>query len=425
MIKNIKKIISCIAMTTVIGSMLVGCGGTGSSKSQSGDTTITYSIWDKIQEPGMRQIADEFEKENPGIKVDIEVTPWDQYWTKMEAAATGGSLPDVFWMHASQVEKYIGGNAIMDLTDKISSSSLVDLNKFPKDLVDLYKSDGKNYAIPKDYDTVGLWYNKTLFDEAGISYPDETWTWDTLLENAKKLTNKDKGIYGLSAPLNTHEGIYDYVFQNNGKILSEDKSKSEYNSPETREALQWYVDLSLKEGVSPNQSQFAENPVITLFESGKTAMALFGSWMTAEFASNEYTSANCNVAVLPQGKTRGTVFNGLGNSVSAKTKNPEAAWKFVEFLGSEKANKIQAESGAAIPAYEGTSEAWTKSNDKFNLSVFTEMLDYATIKPYIKNNSKWETEENNILKKIFSGDMSVDEGCKQLEEKMNSIINEK
>ncbi|ETJ29197.1 ABC transporter, substrate-binding protein, partial [human gut metagenome] len=68
-----------------------------------------------------------------------------------------------------------------DLTDKISSSSLVDLNKFPQDLVDLYKSDGKNYAIPKDYDTVGLWYNKTLFDEAGISYPDETWTWDTLL----------------------------------------------------------------------------------------------------------------------------------------------------------------------------------------------------------------------------------------------------
>ena len=146
--------------------------------------------------------------------------------------------------------------------------------------------------------------------------------------------------------------------------------------------------------------------------------------MSAEFASNEYTSANCNVAVLPQGKTRGTVFNGLGNAVSAKTKNPEAAWKFVEFLGSEKANIIQAESGAAIPAYEGTSEAWTNSIEQFNLSVFTEMLEYATIKPYIKNNSKWETVENNILKQVFSGDISVDEGCKQLEDEMNSIINE-
>ncbi|WP_294392795.1 sugar ABC transporter substrate-binding protein [uncultured Clostridium sp.] len=422
--KNIKKIISCIAMSAMIGTSLMGCGGNGSSKSSSGETTITYSIWDKIQEPGMRKIADEFESENPGIKVNIEVTPWDQYWTKMEAAASGGSLPDVFWMHASQVEKYIRGNAVMDLTENIKSSSTVDMSKFPKDLVKLYEQDGKNYAIPKDYDTVGLWYNKTLFDEAGIAYPDETWTWDTLLENAKKLTNTDKGIYGLSAPLNTHEGIYNYVFQNEGRIVSEDGTKSEYNTPATREALQWYLDLSLKEGVSPNQSQFAENSVITLFESGKTAMALFGSWMTSEFASNEYTSANCDVAVLAEGKTRGTVYNGLGNSVSAKTKNPEAAWKFVEFLGSEKANTIQAESGAAIPAYEGTSEAWIKSNDKFNLSAFTEMLDYATIKPYIKNNSKWETTENNILKKVFSGDLSVDEGCKQLEDEMNAIINE-
>ena len=71
MIKNIKKIISCIALTTMVGTMLIGCGGTGSSKTSSGDTIITYSIWDKIQEPGMRQIADEFEKENPGIKVEI------------------------------------------------------------------------------------------------------------------------------------------------------------------------------------------------------------------------------------------------------------------------------------------------------------------------------------------------------------------
>lgn len=423
--KNIRKIISCIAMTTAFGTMIMGCGGTGgSSKTSSGETVITYSIWDKIQEPGMRQIADEFEKENPGMKVKIEVTPWDQYWTKMEAAATGGSLPDVFWMHASQVEKYIEGSAIMNLTDNINSSSLLDMSKFPQDLVGLYERNSEIYAIPKDYDTVGLWYNKTLFDKAGISYPDETWTWDTLLENAKKLTDADNGIYGLSAPQNTHEGIYDYVFQNGGRILSEDGTKSEYNSPETREALQWYVDLGLKENVSPNQSQFAENPVITLFESGKTAMALFGSWMTAEFAANEYTSANCDVAVLPQGKTRGTVFNGLGNSVAAKTKNPEAAWKFVEFLGSEKANKIQAESGAAIPAYEGTSEAWTKSNDKFNLSVFPSMLDYAIIKPYIRDNSKWETIENNILKKVFSGDITVDEGCKQLEDEMNAIIND-
>jgi multiple sugar transport system substrate-binding protein len=153
-------------------------------------------------------------------------------------------------------------------------------------------------------------------------------------------------------------------------------------------------------------------------------MALFGSWMTAEFASNEYTSKNCNVAVLPMGKQRGTVYNGLGNAVSAKSKNPEAAWKFVEFLGSEEANKIQAESGAAIPAYEGTADAWTKSSDKFNLKAFIEMLDYGTIKPYVKNNSKWETTENDILKKVFSGELKASDACDQLSKEMDSIIKE-
>ena len=97
--KNIKKLISVIAATLTLGTALVGCGGNSSSSKSSGkEATITYGIWDKIQEPGMRQIADAFEAKNPGIKVKIEVTPWDQYWTKLEAAATGGSLPDVFWM---------------------------------------------------------------------------------------------------------------------------------------------------------------------------------------------------------------------------------------------------------------------------------------------------------------------------------------
>ncbi|HAX72453.1 MAG TPA: sugar ABC transporter substrate-binding protein, partial [Firmicutes bacterium] len=178
-----------------IAFLLVGIAGC-SSNSTSGDVVITYSIWDKIQEPGMRAIADAFEEANPGIKVNVEVTPWDQYWTKLEAAATGGTLPDVFWMHSSQSARFAEGNMLMDLTEKISNSEQVDLSKFPEELSKLYTFDGNVYAIPKDIDTVGLWYNKTLFDAAGVSYPDETWTWETLLDAAQKLTDKDNGVYG-------------------------------------------------------------------------------------------------------------------------------------------------------------------------------------------------------------------------------------
>lgn len=418
--KNIKKIISVIATTIAVSTMLFGCGG--SEKSQ---TTITYSIWDKIQEPGMRAMADAFEEKNPNIKVNVEVTPWDQYWTKLEAAASGGSLPDVFWMHAKEFTKYAKGNALLDLTEEIKGD--VDLSKYPEGLVELYSLDNKNYAIPKDFDTVGLWYNKTLFDQAGISYPDETWTWDTLLEASKKLTNKDAGVYGFGAVLNEHEGYYNFIYQNGGEVLTDGKTKSGYHMPETVEAMQWYVDLSLKEEVSPKQDQFAENSPAALFESGKIAMGLFGSWMTAEFASNEYTSQNCNLTVIPKGKQEATIYNGLGNSISAKTKNKEAAVKFVEFLGSEEAQKIQADKGSAISAYEGTADTWINAAPNLNLQAYIDMLEYGKIKPYTTevDTAKWEKAQNDILKKAFAGEISVSDACSQLATEVDNILNEK
>lgn len=423
--KSIRKLVSVVAATVVAGSMLVGCGGSNSSsggKSSGGDVTLTYAIWDKNQEPGMRKMADAFEAKNPGIKVNVEVTAWDQYWTKLDAAASGGSMPDVFWMHSNQAARYASNGVLMDLTDKIKGSSLVSLDKFPKDLVKVYESDGKNYAIPKDFDTIGLWYNKKLFDEAGIAYPNENWTWNDLLAAAKKLTNSEKGVYGFGAPLDLQQGFDNFIFQNGGQVLSDDKTKSGFDTPAVKEAMQWYVDLSLKEKVSPNQQQFSENSYTAFFESGKTAMGLFGSWMLSEFAANDYVAKNCDVTVLPQGKQKATIYNGLGNAVAANTPHKEEAWKFVEFLSSEEGNKIQAESGVAIPAYQGTTDAWIKTQTKFNSKVYADMLAYAKINPYSKETDKWVTAEKEALLKAFTGEAKVSDACDEAAKKVNEVL---
>ena len=85
---------------------------------------------------------------------------------------------------------------LLDLTDQIAKSEVIELENYYADIVNLYSYDGKHYAIPKDIDTIGLWYNKTYFDEAGLDYPDESWTWETLREAAKKLTREDGSVYG-------------------------------------------------------------------------------------------------------------------------------------------------------------------------------------------------------------------------------------
>lgn len=413
--KSIKKIISVVSTAVLMASIFTGCGS--ASKGSGEEVTITYALWDTNQENGMKKIVEAFEEKNPAIKVNVEVTPWDQYWTKLEAGASGNSMPDVFWMHSNEMYKYQSNDILMDL-----SNIDVDYAKFPEDLVNLYKADGKNYAVPKDFDTIGLWYNKTLFDKAGIAYPDDSWTWNDMLAAAKKLTNESEGIYGMSAPLNLQEGIDNFIYQNGGQVFSDDKKHSEWNSPAVKEAVQWYVDLSLKEKVSPTQKQFAENSNIVFFESGKLGMCLAGSWMLSELAGNDYVKENCDVAVLPQGKKRATIYNGLGNVVAASTSHPEEAKKFVEFLGSEEANKIQSESGAAISAYEGTAEEWVKANDKFNLQSYVDMLDYAVIKPYSNETLKWQTLEEQTLNKAFSGEEDVNAVCDEVAEQVDGVL---
>lgn len=408
-----------------VGAMLVGCS---SKKEDAGDKTkdgkevITYAIWDTNQEPGMKKMAEKFEEKNPDVKVNVEVTPWDQYWTKLDAAATGESLPDVFWMHSNEAYRYMSNDMLLDLTDSTTKAEGVELEKFPKDIVEFYSLEGKQYAIPKDIDTIGLWYNKTLFDEAGVEYPDANWTWDDLVKASIKLTDESKGIYGFAAPNNGHEGYWNFIFQNEGTILNSTHDKSEINQKNSVEALQFYADFITKHKVSPTADQMAENKPVSFMQSGRLGMGLFGSWMLADFKANDYMKENVDVAVLPKGKVQASVYNGLGNAVAADTKHKEAAVKFVEFLGSEEANLISAEEGSAIPAYEGTATKWVDSSKEYNVQVYIDMLDYAVIRPFSKETIKVETIETDNLADVLSGAKTAKEGADIIAEDVNNVL---
>ena len=104
--------------------------------------TITFAFWDTNQEPGMKAIAEAYMAEHPNVTVETQVTPWSEYWTKLEAAAQGGALPDVFWMHSNQFFKYVSAGMLLDLTDKDVFSTIDE--GMLKDT--LY--EGKSYILP-------------------------------------------------------------------------------------------------------------------------------------------------------------------------------------------------------------------------------------------------------------------------------------
>ena len=308
--------------------------------------TITFAFWDTNQEPGMKAIAEAYMAEHPNVTVETQVTPWSEYWTKLEAAAQGGALPDVFWMHSNQFFKYVSAGMLLDLTDLN-----LDYTPYPEGITALYHYEDKQWAVPKDYDTIALAYNKELFDKAGIAYPDDTWTWDTLRENAKKLTDADNGIYGFGAPNDTQSGYYNFVYQNGGFIFED--GKSGFDQEATQEAIQTWADLMLKDGVSPSLESFTDMGNDDQFQAGKVAMVFVGSWMMSAYTSNEFIKDKFDVAVLPQGKQRASIYNGLGYAGAYNTANPEIVKDFIAFCGSEQANILQAQNKAAIPGLQG------------------------------------------------------------------------
>jgi multiple sugar transport system substrate-binding protein len=418
-----KKYLSIMAVVLLF--MLSACQGSSKSSTESksdGDkVTLTYAIWDVNQAPALKEIAKKFTESHPNVKVKVEVTPWDQYWTKLETAATGGSLPDLFWLNAANIQKYAKGDVLLPISEQAQSDN-VDLTKYPDALVQTYTVDGKLYALPKDFDTIGLWYNKELFDQKGLSYPDENWTWDTLLENAKKLTDSANGVWGFASPLESQQGFYNTVFQAGGSILKDDNKKSGHADEASLKGIKFLADMINVHKVSPTVAQMTDTPALSLFESGKVAMMYGGSWNQIELAQNEYTKDKVDVTALPAGEKDAVVIHGLGNVIASNTKHPEEAWEFSKFLGSEEAHKIQAETGTVIPAYEGTQDAWVKSNPNFNLQVFIDMAKDSVPYPVSIETRKWQQMETDILTKAWTGEISVEDAVKELSEKVNETL---
>jgi len=405
----------------VVAAVLVaGCSGAGSSGAEEpaaggGDkaVTLSYGMWDKNQVPAMTQVFDAYQAANPGVSVKIELTPWGSYWTKLQTSASSGQAPDVFWMNGPNFQLYAANQQLAPLTS-------VDTAPYPKALVDLYTYKGSLYGVPKDLDTVGLWYNKKLFDAADLGYPDDTWTWDTFKAAAKKLTN-GKGQYGVAAQLTGQEGYYDTIFQAGGTVLSPDGTKSAYDTPQAIEGLQFWRDL-IASGVSPNLKQMTDTAPYQMFEAGKVAMYWGGSWNAIEFENNALTKANADVAVLPKGTERATVIHGLANVVSAKSQHRAEAEKLAAFLGSQQAAEILAKTGTVIPAYEGTQQPWVQAHPQFHLQNFLDMLDYAKPLPVSANTAAWNTLEQEILVKAWTGEVPVAEAAKQLAQGMNQAL---
>ncbi|MFG2825832.1 ABC transporter substrate-binding protein [Kitasatospora sp. NPDC048365] len=413
--------VSALLCAGLLVAGVAGCSSDSTSPGQdgkaAGPVTLTYGIWDANQQPAMQKIVDAFQAAHPDIRVSIQLTPNADYWTKLQTAAASGSAPDVFWMSSTRIGLYAGQGQLLPLSDRPGFDS----GKFAKALNDIYTLGGKQYGMPKDYDTIGLWYNKKLFDAAGVKYPDASWTWQDVIDASRRLTDPAKGVWGIASPSWTQENLYNTIHQAGGHVISADRKTSGLADPASVEGLRYALDFVTKYKTSPTAQQMTDTDPSQLFASGKVAMFTDGDWDTLTYKNAPGLVAD--VAPLPAGpKGRATVVNGLGNVIYAKTRHAAAAWEFVKFLGGREANEIQASTGTVIPAYEGLADTWVKSTPQFNLQIFVDELQNAVPYPVSKNTSAWSKDTQALLDKVWAGQQDLDSAAAQMAATMNAAL---
>lgn len=424
MLKTWKKKLALGLAAVLMAMALGGCQDSG--RTADGKVKLSFQIWDNAQRQGMEAVAAAYMEKNPDVVIQVQVTSWDEYWTKLDAAAESNQLPDIFWMHTNQILKYADYGMLADVTNLYDDE---DPDYYQKHFSEISQdnakgTDGRLYGVPKDKDTICLVYNKEMFDAAGVEYPNENWTWDDLTAASAAIYEKT-GKYGYMAYADDQLGYWNFVYQAGGHILNEDKTKAGFTDPATRKGMEFYINLQ-KEPWCPDQRYFAETNPGTAFMSGQGAMYLEGNWnLMSMMQNNAAMEGKWDVAVLPKcpdpvnGDGRATISNGLCYSTGARGKNLEYAMDFLKFAGSEEGQRAQGLSGAAIPAYIGLEDTWISAFDQFgyvpDVQKCVDMFEYGVQSVNNASRPNWKTQVNDALLKMYSGEWTLDEGLQEMQ----------
>ena len=370
-------------MKTTIAALLLATAITAPTFAQ--DVTVKYMTFsaapDYLDE--LDATIDAFEAANPGIKVEYETAAFGDYFTKLQTMVAAGTAPDAFELNYENFVTYAEKGALADLTPLLAADSGFDPSIYNAQALSAFTHDGKQYGLVESFSNVVLFYNKDLFDAAGVAYPTADWTWDDELAAAQALT-KD-GVWGDFAPIQFWE-FYKTIAQNGGSILSPDKTTVTIDSPENVETLTWMVDKIATHKVTPSDIDMAGQSDGDLFKAGKIAMLRTGIWMFGDFSAN--AKFNWDIALEPGKTQKAHHFFANGVAISANSANQDAAYQWIKFLtSSEEAVKIRIEAGWELPAV--TNEAYVQGYLDQPLppsrEVVFQALDSAVVPPVIGN----------------------------------------
>jgi multiple sugar transport system substrate-binding protein len=425
-----------VAVVASIPLLAAACSsGGGGGEAGSGSGTITYWLWDSNQQAAYQACADAFSEENPDLTIEITQRGWDDYWSTLTTGFVSDTAPDVFTNHVTQYPSFAEQGQLLALDDYLADT---DVDQYAEGLADLWVAqDGQRYGLPKDWDTVAIFYNKAFVEEAGITEEQlSALTWNpedggTYEDVIARLTVDGNGVRGDEPGFDKNDvAVYGLGLPGAGGFLGQTEwsmytgtsgwthtdtnpwgTAYNYDDPRFQDTIAWWYSL-IEKGFMPPLETTVGASMNDTFGAGRAALNVNGSWMIGSYVG--YEGVDVGLAPTPTGPegARASMFNGLADSVWAGTDNPEGAVRWVEFLGSRDCQDLVGEAGVVFPAIPESLEIAKATFDERGIDVtpFTVHVDEGTtfLTPITENIADINAIMSPAMDDVMSGAAAVD-----------------
>jgi multiple sugar transport system substrate-binding protein len=403
---------------TAVALTLTACSqGSASSTDSSGDVTtirfLNFSANDGNEE-NLDAIVAAFEEANDDLAVQVETLPYADYFTALQTAIAGNTEADAFELNYENFVSYAATGALAPLEG-------IDESRYAPSLLEAFNRDGVQYGVPTSFSNVVLFYNQTMFDEAGIDAPTNDWTWDDAQTAAEALTDAEAGVWGTYQPVSFHE-FYKALAQAGGEFLNADGTEAAFNSPAGVRAATW---LTSKPGTTmATEADGAGTPDFDsdLFKDGRLAMWHTGIWMFGGLAEVPF---EWDIVVDPGDSTKASAMFTNGVAVSANSEHQEAAQRWIDFLAaSDVTTEIRLEASWELPpiADESKLSTYLDVTPPANRQAVFDSLDAVVLPPVIERQQEMQDIVGEELSDAAAGRKTVEEALTDAEQRVNALL---
>jgi ABC-type glycerol-3-phosphate transport system substrate-binding protein len=407
-----------------------------SDEALEGALNIAYWNYGPAAEAGNQVIADGFMAEHPGVTVGL--TPiagenWGTYYANLATAIAGGERPDMAFT-ASEGIKFLAENGLVVpvnqfLEEDADAAALQD--DIAPELLASFSVGDEITALPYGWNNMVVYYNRAVFDEAGVPYPSADWTWDDFRTTSEALTADTDGDgstdrFGFAWASNEiFPGILPWVANAGGNLVNEDVSAATANSPEVAKAVTFLMGL-LDDGIAATPSPMGD--IFTAFQNGSVAMFGGGRWPSATFLSNGFD--DFDIQLYPTGDTYATVAGAGGYAILTSAPDPELAWELQKYTVSPSVQDSLIGTPEAphdsIPSLRSTAQKTVDAGiPPDNGELFYRSIDdFPALAPFPAppKYSEYESTVLRHLQLIFAGETTVEDGLDALQEDLSAVI---